>query len=84
MTDLPSVGELVNTQRTDRKLSQKDLAVQLGVTQATINRWEMEKAVPDPPYEPLLEFLGLDLPTFALHLALSKMRQHEQSHGARR
>jgi transcriptional regulator with XRE-family HTH domain len=44
----PAVGQLIRELRQTLKLTQEKLAVQLGVTFPTINRWENGHATPSP------------------------------------
>jgi transcriptional regulator with XRE-family HTH domain len=44
----PAIGQLVRELRQTLKLTQEKLAVQLGVTFPTINRWENGHATPSP------------------------------------
>ncbi len=51
----PSVGQLVRELRQEMGLTQEELAVSLGVTFSTVNRWENGRANPSPVTSNLIE-----------------------------
>lgn len=44
----PEIGKLVRHLRQEMKLTQEKLAVRIGVTFPTLNRWENGRATPSP------------------------------------
>ena len=57
----PQIGNLVRDLRQILGLSQEKFAAKLGVTFATINRWENNRAVPSPIALKLIEHLLRDV-----------------------
>ena len=51
----PSVGKLIRELRQELGLTQEELAISLGVTCSTVNRWETGRANPSPVASNLIE-----------------------------
>jgi putative transcriptional regulator len=51
----PQIGQLIYELRQELELTQEELAVSLGVTFSTVNRWENERANPSPVTSKLIE-----------------------------
>ena len=45
--DIKQTGKLISELRCERKMTQKDLAEQLSVTDKAISRWETGRGLPD-------------------------------------
>jgi transcriptional regulator with XRE-family HTH domain len=70
------VGELLRSQRESRGLTQAEAAAEIGTSQATLNRWEMNRAIPLAEYyRELMRFLDLDGGAFMRHLLASSDRE---------
>lgn len=60
--DQVKVGEFISTARKEKRMTQKELAVQIGVSDKTISRWETGNGLPDMAYlTPLCDFLGVSV-----------------------
>ena len=60
--DQVKVGEFISTERKAKKLTQKELAEQLGVSDKTISRWETGNGLPDMAYlTPLCDLLKVSV-----------------------
>jgi transcriptional regulator with XRE-family HTH domain len=57
----PSVGKLIRELRQELGLTQEELAISLGVTFSTVNRWENGRANPSPVTSNLIEAKLKDL-----------------------
>ena len=56
------VGEFISTARKEKRMTQKELAEQIGVSDKTISRWETGNGLPDMAYlTPLCDFLGVSV-----------------------
>ena len=54
------IGKFISDCRKEKKLTQEQLAVLLGVTSKSISKWETGSCLPDASkYEPLCEILGI-------------------------
>ncbi len=49
-----NIGKIIKEERTQKKLTQEELAKQIGVTQDSISLWEQGKRIPDTQYIILL------------------------------
>lgn len=71
------IGKIIETKRKEKKLTQKELADYLGVSNTAISKWENGNNLPDiSMLEPLCEILELDL----LDLIMTKNTEHEDSY----
>ena len=60
--DQVKVGEFISTARKEKRMTQKELAEQIGVSDKTISRWETGNGLPDMAYlTPLCDFLGVSV-----------------------
>jgi putative transcriptional regulator len=57
----PQIGQLIYELRQELGLTQEELAVSLGVTFSTVNRWENERANPSPVTSKLIEIKLIDI-----------------------
>ena len=58
--DQEKIGKFISECRKKKKITQEQLAVQLGVTNKSISKWETGTCLPDPSkYKPLCEILGI-------------------------
>ena len=54
------IGKFISECRKEKKITQEQLAVQLGVTSKSISKWENGNCLPDAAkYKPLCEILGI-------------------------
>ena len=59
------IGKLISTCRKEKKLTQKELANLLNVTDKSVSKWERGICLPDVSlYKPLCEILGITLNDF--------------------
>lgn len=59
------IGKLIATCRKEKKLTQKELATLLNVTDKSVSKWERGICLPDVSlYKPLCEILGITLNDF--------------------
>ena len=64
--DPVSVGKLINKLRTEKNLTQKQLAEMLNLTDKAVSKWERGECCPDLPIMiKLAEIFGIDLPDLA-------------------
>ncbi|MDD4251485.1 MAG: helix-turn-helix transcriptional regulator [Candidatus ainarchaeum sp.] len=42
-----NIGKIIETLRSEKNISQKKLAEQIGIKQSTISKWERKNAVPN-------------------------------------
>jgi transcriptional regulator with XRE-family HTH domain len=60
--EMSSIYNLINTLRTEKEFTQKELGKAVGVSAATVNAWECNHAIPTPPKaKKLAEALGVDI-----------------------
>ncbi|MBR2599660.1 MAG: helix-turn-helix transcriptional regulator [Erysipelotrichaceae bacterium] len=74
--DNRSTGDLIKKLRTDKGLTQQQLADRLSVTTAAVSKWERGKGFPDVS---LLEELANELGISISELVKGKMMQEEES-----
>lgn len=74
--DNKSTGDLIKKLRTDKGLTQQQLADRLSVTTAAVSKWERGKGFPDVS---LLEELANELGVSISELVKGKMMQEEES-----
>lgn len=60
-TSQPAIGQLIRNLRTELQLTQEQFAHSIGVTFATVNRWERGHANPSPMALQLIEAKLKDL-----------------------
>ena len=54
------IGKFISECRREKRITQEQLAVQLGVTSKSISKWETGNCLPDASkYKPLCEILGI-------------------------
>lgn len=54
------IGKFISECRKEKRITQEQLAVQLGVTSKSISKWETGNCLPDASkYKPLCEILGI-------------------------
>lgn len=44
------IGDIIRTERLNKNMTQKELAIKLGITQDSISLWEKGKRLPDTQY----------------------------------
>lgn len=57
----PQIGELIRSLRSELKLTQQQLSVELGVVTPTVNRWENGHSQPSPMALKLIEIKVVEL-----------------------
>ena len=56
-----TIGDHIRTARRERKLLQRQIAGEIGVTEATIGKWEQNRSAPPITYMPaIIRFIGND------------------------
>ncbi len=57
-----NIGKIIREHRINKRMSQSDLAKQIGITSATVSAWELNKIFPPlPTFFELVEILNLPL-----------------------
>ena len=60
--DQEKIGKLIAKCRKDKKMTQQELADQLGVTDKSVSKWENGKCLPNVSlYKELCDILGITL-----------------------
>lgn len=63
--DQEKIGKLIAKCRKDKKMTQQELADQLGVTDKSVSKWENGKCLPNVSlYKELCDILGITLNEF--------------------
>lgn len=79
MTDKKTFGSFIRTKRTEKNLSQKDLAEELFVTEGAVSKWERGVSYPDITLVPdicrVLEISEHELITASTDMDTRKMKQ---------
>ena len=72
------IGKFISECRREKKITQEQLAVQLGVTSKSISKWETGHCLPDASkYKPLCEILGITVNEFFSGERLSSESENE-------
>lgn len=60
--DQKKIGKFIATLRKEKRLTQKEIAERLGISEKTISKWECGNGLPEVVYmEPLCEILGITI-----------------------
>ena len=60
--DQKKIGKFIATLRKEKKLTQKEIAERLGISEKTISKWECGNGLPEVVYmEPLCDILGITI-----------------------